>query len=109
MSASMSEVMTLPYGWKQSNILVHGEVNYYLIEAISSPVVLTVQKCVECHLRIGYGNDLESIVAEEIEERVFKKEISPEENYLFVKVTSNNYAFYSIVVQTEDEKESVVI
>lgn len=109
MSASMEEVMTLPFGWKESNIIAHNELNYYLIEGIAGSFMLTVQKCVDCHLQVGYGSDLESIVSEEMEERVFKREVTAEDGYLFVKITSNNYAFYSIVAQEEAEPEAITL
>ena len=73
MSVSMDEVMTLPIDWKQSSILTHNESNYYLIEGIVGSVIITVQKCVECHLQIGYGSELGALVNEDIQERVFKK------------------------------------
>lgn len=56
----------------------------------------------ECHLQVGFGSEPESIVLEDIPDRIFKKTVAVDkEGHLFVKVTTNNYALYSVVVQKQ--------
>ena len=98
-SASLSETMNLPLNWKQSNILEHRETNSYIIDGINGTIQVIVQKCVECHLQIGFGTEPETMKEEVVESRILNKTFEIKEGHLYVRLSTNNYAFYSILVK----------
>jgi hypothetical protein len=77
------------------------------LEGVNGNIEIFVQKCAECHLEIGFGHDAGKIPMEQVEGRVYRKQVNVKEGHFLIKVVTNNYAFYSIVVQREGTPSAV--